>query len=177
MEALVDRITRAPNGMAVVCGEVEDLTNNAREIESIVGFSFDRWSDQPGGPQRRHRGRPSGEHGRGFAVVATEVKSLAESTADSLGTISKLVAKTEANVGKVVTALDGADAEVTTSAEYSVTARDRFTAIDTTAGVLVDRFSSITHAVSDLATNTIEIEKSAELIATMAQQTSEVASN
>jgi hypothetical protein len=63
MEALVDRITRASNGMAVVRGEVEDLTNNAREIESIVGL-IRSIADQtnllalnaagPGGPVLEH---------------------------------------------------------------------------------------------------------------------------
>ncbi len=80
-------------------------------------------------------------------------------------------------MGKVVTALDGADAAVSTSAEFSATDRDRLIAIDTTAGVVVDHVSRITHAVSDMATNTVEIEKSAELIATTAQQTSDVASS
>jgi methyl-accepting chemotaxis protein len=177
MEALVDRVQRATTGMSVVRGEVEDLTNNAREIESIVGL-IRSIADQTNllALNAAIEAARAGEHGRGFAVVASEVKSLAESTAESLGSISQLVSKTEANVGKVVSALDGAEAEVTASANYSATARDRFTAIDTTANILVDRFSSIAHAVADLASNTAEIEKSAELIATMAQQTSEVAS-
>ena len=66
-----------------VSRQIEQLNQQSRSIESIIStISGYRGSDQPVGPQRRHRGGQGRRAGRGFAVVADEVRQLCRQDVD-----------------------------------------------------------------------------------------------
>lgn len=177
IQTLVASIEKADGAMHDVRSELNDLTDNAQEIETFVSL-IGSIAEQTNllALNAAIEAARAGEAGRGFAVVAAEVKTLAESTADSLSNISDLVAKTERSVGNVETAIDAARADVASSVRDSETVNGRFKGIVETVATMTERFDSITAAIAALATNTHDIEQSAEFIADMATKTSELAS-
>lgn len=177
VQTLVASIEKADGAMTEVRSELNDLTENAQEIETFVSL-IGSIADQTNllALNAAIEAARAGEAGRGFAVVAAEVKTLAESTSDSLSNISELVAKTERSVGNVAAAIDAARADVASSVKDSETVNGRFKGIVGTVASLTERFDSITAAIAALATNTHDIEQSAEFIADMATKTSELAS-
>lgn len=178
IHVLVDRIEKADGAMTEVSSELDDLTSNAREIESFVTV-IGSIADQTNllALNAAIEAARAGEAGRGFAVVAAEVKTLAESTSESLTNISELVAKTERSVESVASAIDTARGEVASSVGSSTTVTGRFKEIVGTVTSMTERFTSIAAAINALASNTHDIEESAGFIADMASRTSELANS
>jgi methyl-accepting chemotaxis protein len=174
---MIDRIARVSEEIAVVWRQVSDPANNAEAIESFVGVigTITDLTDLLA-LNAAIEGARAGQAGRGFAFVAAEVKLLAESAGPSLESITKLVSQNEHSVRAVETALDGAESQVASSVDSGETVRRRFEQIVGSASRVADRFTTISDAIGDLATNTQEIERSAAFIADMATQTSELAS-
>jgi len=61
----------------------------------------------------------AGEHGKGFSVVANEIRTLAESSQDSVSQISKLVSKIENQMEIVVNTIEPNQKNVQKSVQYS----------------------------------------------------------
>lgn len=61
----------------------------------------------------------AGEHGRGFSVVANEIRSLAESSQNSVSQISKLVSRIENQMEIVVNTIEPNQKNVEKSVQYS----------------------------------------------------------
>jgi heam-based aerotactic trancducer len=173
LDVTATRIGSAVSSMDKVRAELTVLATNAKEIESIVTM-IRSIADQTNllALNAAIEAARAGEAGRGFAVVASEVKSLAETTASSLQGISRLVSETDNNVTNLVSALDQAQEDVVGTAEVSAEMRNQFQAIVDAAAEVANRVDSVKREMTDLASNTAEIEKSAELIAEMAQEAS-----
>lgn len=167
------KIESAVESVDRVRGELSALAANAKEIESIVTI-IRSIADQTNllALNAAIEAARAGEAGRGFAVVASEVKSLAETTASSLEGISRLVAETDTNVGNLVQALDQVQDDVVGTARVSNDLRSQFQAIVEAAAQVASRVESVKQEMVELTGNTSEIEKSAELIAEMAQEAS-----
>ena len=76
VNSAIGSINRLVDEVHVAARVIEQLAHEtAQDRLRGGGHSRHRRSDQPAGPQRRHRGGPGGEQGRGFAVVADEVRS------------------------------------------------------------------------------------------------------
>jgi heam-based aerotactic trancducer len=173
LDITATRIGSAVESMDRVRTELTVLATNAKEIESIVTM-IRSIADQTNllALNAAIEAARAGEAGRGFAVVASEVKSLAETTASSLEGISRLVSQTDTNVTNLVSALDQAEDDVVGTAQVSQELRSQFQQIVEAAAQVAERVESVKREMGDLATNTAEIERSAELIAEMAQEAS-----
>ncbi|MDP2827888.1 MAG: methyl-accepting chemotaxis protein [Sulfuricellaceae bacterium] len=114
----------------------------------------------------------AGEQGRGFAVVADEVRKLAEKSAQSASEIDRVTASLGQQSGMVEKSIQNGQQALTNSEEQlehvAISLSDTSRSVrDATSGV-----DAITSAVVGQRTASIEISRSVERIASMAEQNS-----
>ena len=175
-ESAAARVSEAGRDLVVTRDQVVELSERAKEIDSIVALIQDVAAQTNLlALNAAIEAARAGEHGRGFAVVASEVKTLAESTSESLQGISNLVKATEANIGRVVESLDVTGTSVSESDELSKSAQSAFEDIRDRSNQTAAAFQEISASTTNLATSTREVEEAARTLAELAQSLAEVA--
>lgn len=124
----------------------------------------------------------AGEAGKGFAVVATQIKSLAETSADAAAEISQLISSVTGLINETVDRSHKSMEQINGSADKVYTASDQFNrifeSIEQTNDIVQNMIEKI-HNVNDVATNmaaiTEEQSASAEEIEATAVSIQELA--
>lgn len=124
----------------------------------------------------------AGEAGKGFAVVATQIKSLAETSADAAAEISQLISSVTGLINATVDRSNQSMEQINSSADLVYTASDQFNrifeSIEQTNEIVQNMIEKI-HNVNDVATNmaaiTEEQSASAEEIEATAVSIQELA--
>lgn len=98
----------------------------------------------------------AGEAGKGFAVVATQIKKLAETSAEAAGEISELIDSVTKLIGDTVKRSEQSMGQINESAEAVFAAADQFNniyeSIERTNSIVQGMIERI-HNVNDVATN------------------------
>lgn len=165
------KANNAADRMGEVKGQLEELSRNAEEIESILSI-IQSIADQTNllALNAAIEAARAGEAGRGFAVVASEVKSLAETTGVSLEKISTIIAANDKSLSSVAASIVEAEAEITATSTTAGDLETQFENIVAAVAQVAARVESIRGEMSNLATSTSEIEVSAQHVAELAQE-------
>ncbi len=98
----------------------------------------------------------AGEAGKGFAVVATEIKTLAETSADAATEISKLIDEVTNQIDITVQQSQNSMTQIHSSADYVKAASEQFDtifkSIEATSSIISSMIGKIAN-VNDVATN------------------------
>ncbi|MFB5759846.1 methyl-accepting chemotaxis protein [Paenibacillus medicaginis] len=113
----------------------------------------------------------AGEHGRGFSVVATEVRKLAELSAQSAQQITELIHDIQSGVATATDRMNTAKERV----GEGITAVDlsgrSFSRIRKSIGKSAQQIDSIAAAASELAQNTVTVVHAMEEVGRLSQET------
>lgn len=124
----------------------------------------------------------AGEAGKGFAVVATEIKNLAETSADAADEISELISSVTKQIKQTVEQSQQSMEQIKTSAEMVYQASDQFNNIyesientNTMVHEMIDKIHDANDVASNMAAITEEQSASAEEIEATAVSIQELA--
>ncbi len=125
----------------------------------------------------------AGEQGRGFAVVADEVRSLASKTSSSTTEIGDLIAKMQAEVGRIVENIGSVRDSVEIGVNMSAQAEESLTSINhstqTTKSQMTEISTSLGRqkkASSEISTSMHSVNEMAEVIKLTVEETKSAAS-
>lgn len=127
---------------------IEDVTHEVSKITKVIeGFAFQTNLLSINAAVEAAR---AGEAGKGFAVVATEVRSLAQRSAEASKNIADLTRRCEADVAN--------------GAQLAQSAGEALTEIGASVETVVSSVSDIAAASRDQATGVSEIERSIQVL-------------
>lgn len=112
----------------------------------------------------------AGEHGQGFAVVADEVRKLAEQVGSSVSEITGIVANIQRETDHVVDSLNTGYEEVQAGSKHIARTGENFTVIDHTVGDMVEKISSISNNLKNIAENSYSMNNLIEEIASVSEE-------
>lgn len=112
----------------------------------------------------------AGEAGRGFAVVADEVRKLAERTTHSVHEISSMIAAVQAGAANAVASMQASKKNVTNVVSTAGNAKDSMESIQAAAASVKEAVVSISGALREQGSASIDLAKSVESIAQMSEE-------
>ncbi|MDP4097642.1 methyl-accepting chemotaxis protein [Paenibacillus sp. P96] len=151
---------------------IEDLNTRSSHIGSIVG-TISEIAKQTNllSLNASIEAARAGEHGRGFSVVATEVRKLAELSAQSAQQITDLIHDIQNGVATATARMDAAKARV----GEGITAVDisgrSFSRIRRSIGKSAQQIDSIAVAAAELARNSANVVDAMEEVGRLSQET------
>lgn len=114
----------------------------------------------------------AGEHGRGFAIVAEEVGTLAQGVANSVTDITKIVTGIQKASSNVTTSLETGYEEVENGAIKITTTRETFNEISKSIEEMVHHIQVVTSNLDEIAKETEEMNRSVEEVAVITEESS-----
>jgi methyl-accepting chemotaxis protein len=112
----------------------------------------------------------AGEHGKGFAVVAEEVRKLSEQVAASVGEITTIVTSIQKETGNVVESLNTGYTEVKEGAAQIEETGKNFAIIRNSVTDMVEKISSISTNLREIAGNSSDMNNLIEEIAAVSEE-------
>ena len=112
----------------------------------------------------------AGEHGRGFAVVADEVRKLAEQVSVSVTDITNIVTNIQNGFNQVTLSLQDGYKEVEKGTKGIKMTAETFEVINTFVKEMVSKMVAVTDHLSELATNSKDMNHSIQEVAATAEQ-------
>jgi methyl-accepting chemotaxis protein len=117
----------------------------------------------------------AGEQGRGFAVVADEVRKLAERTTTSTQQIGTMIGAIQSGTQVAVQNMEAGSAQVQEGVRLAAQAGDSMNRIELSSGNVCEAVETISSALREQNSASIQIAQSVEQIARMTEQNSAVA--
>lgn len=113
-----------------------------------------------------------GEHGSGFAIVATEVRKLAEQSANSAEQIAQLIADIQAETGHAVHIMEKGTQEVAAGISAVNTAGEAFGQIRNSVNAAAHQIQEVSAASQQMSAGTAQVVHSIDVIAGIAENAS-----
>ncbi|WAH37556.1 methyl-accepting chemotaxis protein [Alicyclobacillus dauci] len=113
----------------------------------------------------------AGEHGRGFAVVASQVRKLAEGSADSAQEIVTMIKSIQTQTKEAVQTTEAASQEVAVGIESMNTAGSAFTKIQQSVEHVVSQIQDVSATIHDLSMGSEQVVSSITTISEVAAAT------
>ncbi len=135
MQDLLEQVKVSENSGAVVAKEMEDLRDNAVQMENIVQM-ISKVAKQTSmlALNASIEAARAGEAGKGFAVVANEISDLASQTNRATQDINNLISYISASIKEVVTAVDALLESNVSQNKFVEQTADTFKYIESSAG-------------------------------------------
>lgn len=157
MVSVTDSMNEVKDGMQILGQSISDVGTAAVKIDEITstirGIAEETNLLALNASIEAAR---AGEAGRGFAVVATEIKKLAETSAEAADEISELIDSVTKLIGDTVERSEQSMGQINESAEAVFSAADQFNniyqSIERTNNIVQGMIERI-HNVNDVATN------------------------
>lgn len=172
MESVTESMSEVKDGMEVLGRSIGDVGTAAVKIDEITttirGIAEETNLLALNASIEAAR---AGEAGKGFAVVATQIKKLAETSADAADEISSLIDSVTQLIGETVNQSEQSMTQINTSAQSVFTAADQFNRIyesieqtnDIVQG-MIGKIRDVNDVASNMAAITEEQSASAEEI-------------
>lgn len=112
----------------------------------------------------------AGEQGRGFAVVSTEVRKLAEQSAESAEKISQLISMIRKETDQAVTTMQNATKEVKNGIHIVSMAGETFNDIEHSVHEVAKQSKEVSAVTKEIAEGTFEIVRTTDSVANVAEQ-------
>ncbi|WP_404457412.1 methyl-accepting chemotaxis protein [Oceanobacillus kapialis] len=112
----------------------------------------------------------AGEHGKGFAVVADEVRKLSEQVAESVGEITRIVQRIQAETTEVVGSLNVGYKEVQQGTKQIEETGQNFNSIDQSVTEMTKKISFISENLRDISKNSKDMNHLIEEIASVSEE-------
>lgn len=163
---LVTGIQKLANEQEVSLKDVENLKNNALQVESIITM-VGEIAEQTNllALNASIEAARAGEHGQGFAVVADEIRKLADESAQAVQQISSLITAIQNDVTLVVQKIN----------EHVKTAKDEAKSGEMTNQSIEEMSQSVTEVAAEVATIRDLVNRQLHFIQSTVQQSQEVA--
>ena len=154
-----ETVGQAIRGFDVVRGAFLSATVKVRELEDHsrrIGTSTDvmrQIADQTNllALNAAIEAARAGVHGRGFGVVATEVRALAESSAEAAGTIADIVRAVQAGVQDALETMETGTREVASGSELTTRAQHALQEILTAVSGINSHFKAVSSSTQEVA--------------------------
>lgn len=158
--------------------QVKELSDQVTEISSITGVIQDVAAQTNLlALNAAIEAARAGEQGRGFAVVADEVRSLAETTTQSVDKISSMIAGIQDNAQATVTSMQASCEKTDTVVETTSVTKASIDSINEMTSVVQELVSDISRALSEQKTASNDLSSNVEYIASLAQENTDLMSN
>ncbi|MFA1822695.1 methyl-accepting chemotaxis protein [Virgibacillus oceani] len=170
---LVEGIQHLASDQEVSLADVEELNQNARQVESIISI-VGEIAEQTNllALNASIEAARAGEHGRGFAVVAEEIRKLADQSAQAVQQISELLTTIQDDVERVAAKMKNtvgfAKAEAENGAKTNTTIEKMANSITDTA-TEIDAISSLVDKQLESIQDTV---RQSQEVAAIAEETS-----
>ncbi len=115
----------------------------------------------------------AGEHGRGFAMVATEIRTLANSSAEATKQISARIRNIQTETGQVARTIDQTTEQVVLESELATQAGVSFEAADQSMRQIAQSITTMNDTATQQAFAAILVSKAMDEIAAISRQTHE----
>ncbi len=177
-----DRISETESGIQNVSDnlvstslKVQELSEQVDEISSITGVIQDVASQTNLlALNAAIEAARAGEQGRGFAVVADEVRGLAETTTQSVGKISSMIACIQENAISTVNSMQSTCKKTDSVVETTKSTRASMADINRMTYVVQELIAEISRTLSEQKNASDELSGNVELVAGLARENSEL---
>jgi methyl-accepting chemotaxis protein len=112
----------------------------------------------------------AGESGKGFGVVASEVRKLAEQSANSVNEISEIITNIQKESKETVKVLQGGYKQVEEGSKVISSTHETFDNINDAVTVMADRIQNVANRIVEIANSSDKISSSIESIASVAEE-------
>lgn len=176
VKLLNDKAFQTNKASAKVINDIEDLSDNMKEIERILK-TMSLIADQTNllSLNASIEAAKAGDAGRGFSVVANEVKKLANQSKDSTKDIKNIIMNILKKTKRTKEVAHEANEVVSEQLEIVKKTDDSFREINESMGNLMERVKEVSDSIKKVLKSKEDAAESIENISAISQQTASIA--